>query len=349
MNILFLVSRSYYEQKMSRCRFHQLDAVGRHPGVSVQMWGNGFVNYDSDAPLSANIRRMFGITAFDLVHVYKPGEHKDVARCPLPKSIDYNEAWDQKAVLKEVLQNDLRLLIFHHENDWQNWSGEPRLATGRTLLHIPHAAERSIFAPAALPWAERTVPIVLTGRLNPHFYPLRSRCAALIQAGRLPGEVRSHPGYHATNAVGTAQQFVDYAKHLGRSRLALTLGITYRYALAKYPEAAMAGCLLIGDVPEELTPTLGRYMVRLEPDMSDDQIVDTVAWWLQNDSAAQERAAESYKLSLKAFTMEHYAERFVQVARDFLHQQTHSKHSSSSPGVSRMIQKVKGWLPLGTR
>jgi hypothetical protein len=171
-----------------------------------------------------------------------------------------------------------------------------------------------------------------------------------MQAGRLPGEVRSHPGYRTTSVAETSEQFVDYARHLGRSRIALTLGITYRYALAKYPEAAMAGCLLIGDVPEELAPTLGRYMVRLEPDMPDEQIVDTVAWWLENDQAAQEMAAQSYALARSAFTMEHYAERFVQVARAFLDQQRHARGlARPAPGVRGAIQKVRGWLPSRAR
>ena len=71
-------------------------------------------------------------------------------------------------------------------------------------------------------------------------------------------------------------QFVDYAQHLGRSRIALVLGIKFDYALAKYPEAAMAGCLLIGDVPRQLHNTLGRYMVGIESDMPDEQIIQEV-------------------------------------------------------------------------
>ena len=130
MNILFLVSRYYYEQKMSRCRFHQMAAVGRCEGVHVAVWGRGFPGYRDEAPLQENIQRQFGTGVFDLIHVYKPDDHKAVAACPVPKSIDYNEAWNRKATIKEVVQNDIRFVVFHHENDFVALKTTPRLSRG---------------------------------------------------------------------------------------------------------------------------------------------------------------------------------------------------------------------------
>jgi hypothetical protein len=326
MHILFLVSRHYYEQKMSRCRFHQMAAVGRYEGMQVTVWGNGFPHYDEAAPLHENITRQFGATAVDLVHVYKPGEHKAVAACPLPKSIDYNEAWDRQATMKEIVQNDIRLIVFHHQNDLAAWHRRTRLSHGRLLIYIPHAAERAIFAPAARPWPQRTVPVLLTGSLGSKFYPLRTRCAELMRSGRLPGELRPHPGYRTQTAADTRDQFVDYAQHLGRSRIALVCGIKFDYALAKYPEAAMAGCLLIGDVPRELHHTLGRYMVQIDPDMPDGQIVKEIQWWVEHDDEARELAAAGQKLALSEFTMERYAEQFVRTARAFLDRERQYQH-----------------------
>lgn len=86
---MFLVSRYYYEQKISRCRFQQMAAVGRCEGGQLTVWGRGGPRYREAAPLYENITREFGARAFDLVHVYKPADHQAVAACPLPKSIDY--------------------------------------------------------------------------------------------------------------------------------------------------------------------------------------------------------------------------------------------------------------------
>ena len=186
MNVLFLVSYTYYEQKMSRDRFQQMAAVGRQAGASTMVWGKGFPDYDDDAPLYDNIKRVFGATAFDLVYVYKPADHKGVAACPIPKSISYNEAWNHKATIKEVLRHDVRLVIFHHANDLAILKRRWPFCNGRVLVHIPHCAERAIFEPTARPWQDRTVSVLLTGSLGYKFYPLRTRCAQFIQAGRLP-------------------------------------------------------------------------------------------------------------------------------------------------------------------
>jgi hypothetical protein len=285
-----------------------------------------------------------------LIHVYRPDDHRDVAGCPILKSIDYNEAWDRKAVMREILQHDIRLVIFHHANDLQAFLGNDRLTRDRHLVHIPHGAERTIFAPAAHSWEGRSIPTLLTGALRPDVYPLRARCADLIRCGQLPGEIRAHPGYRTTDGAATRDQFVDYAQHLGRSRIALVLGITYNYALAKYPEAAMAGCLLAGDVPDELVPTLGQHMVRLHPEMSDAQIVQTVTWWLEHETEARQRAAASQQLALTRFTMEHYADRFVQVAQEFLTTEAQRQHQLPGPRRLRArSQAVAAWLAHSLR
>ena len=345
MNVLFLVSYTYYEQKMSRDRFQQMAAVGRQAGASTMVWGKGFPDYDDDAPLYDNIKRVFGATAFDLVYVYKPADHKGVAACPIPKSISYNEAWNHKATIKEVLRHDVRLVIFHHANDLAILKRRWPFFNGRVLVHIPHCAERAIFEPTARPWQDRTVSVLLTGSLGYKFYPLRTRCAQFIQAGRLPGEIRLHPGYRIAGVERTRDQFVDYAQHLGRSRIALVLGIKFDYALAKYPEAAMAGCLLIGDVPRQLHNTLGRYMVGIESDMPDEQIIQEVHWWIAHDDEAQALAAASQRLALSMFTMERYAEDFVRAARDFLDQERQRRRVAlAMRRGGRLCWTMKTWL-----
>jgi hypothetical protein len=318
MNILFLVSRYYYERKMARSRFYQMEAVGRCDGVHLTYWGTGFSGYCHTDTLADNIKRVFGMSTFDLIHVYKPEDHKHVAGCLTPKSIDYDEARHRKAKIREVLRNGIGLAVFHYHNEMQALMKYSRLTRGCRLVHLPHCAERSIFEPVARPWEERSIPLLLTGALGQKHYPLRARYAALIRAGRLPGEIRPHPGYRLPGIDHIGDQYVDYANHLGRARLTLVSSSKFHYALAKYFEASMAGCLLIGDVPQELHDTLGRYMVRLTPDMSDDQIIDRVTWWMEHDAEAQAMAVESQQLALSHFTMERYAEQFVRVARDFL-------------------------------
>jgi hypothetical protein len=350
MNILFLVSHYYYQQKMARSRFYQMDAVGRCDGVQVTYWGTGFPGYDDAETLHENIQRVFGRSAFDLIHVYKPENHRDVAGCPIPKAIDYDETRKRRAKVREVLQNEVRLAIFHYYNEMQAMQRySSRLTRQCSLVHLPHCAERSIFEPAARAWEERSIPLLLTGVLGQKHYPLRARYAALIRAGRLGGEIRPHPGYRLAGLDQIQAQYVDYAHHLGRARIALVSSSKFHYALAKYFEAAMAGCLLVGDIPQELQDTLGRYMVRLTPGMSDDHIVDNVTWWMKHDDEARALACQGQQLALSSFSMEWYAKQFLQVARDFLDkEQQRQRVQQTRHRLANVPQLVQAWFRRGS-
>ena len=186
MNVLFLVSYTYYEQKMSRDRFQQMAAVG-HAQERRQWSGERVSDYDDDAPLYDNIKRVFGATAFDLVYVYKPADHKGVAACPIPKSISYNEAWNHKATIKEVLRHDVRLVIFHHANDLAILKRRWPFCNGRVLVHIPHCAEREFLSRPPVPWQDRDGVGIAHGLFRIQFYPLRTTLRS-VHSGRLPGE-----------------------------------------------------------------------------------------------------------------------------------------------------------------
>jgi hypothetical protein len=91
-------------------------------------------------------------------------------------------------------------------------------------------------------------------------------------------------------------------------------------------------------------------MVRLTPEMSDEQIVAQVIWWVEHGAAAQARAAESQHLALARFTMESYAEQFVTVARRFLDQARHCQSGWwQGSRLGRTPQKVKTWLTRAVR
>jgi hypothetical protein len=166
-----------------------------------------------------------------------------------------------------------------------------------------------------------------------------------MRAGRLPGEIRPHPGYRTAATEQARDQFVDYAQHLGRSRIALVLGTKFDYALAKYPESAMAGCLLIGDIPTEMHNTLGRYMVQIDPHMPDEQMVKEIRWWMEHDDEAQALAAASQRLALSEFTMERYAEQFVRRAREFLDQaRQHQRQVRAICRPGRLRWTLQTWL-----
>lgn len=309
--ILFLVSNRYYETKMSRCRFHQMEAVDQQPDVDVTFWGNGWGGYDEKASVRDNLRQY--CLSFDLVHVYKPEDHIDVAGCGVPVSIAFNECWPgTNRAMKEVLGCGAGLVICHHENDGSCFDRRRC-----SVVHLPHCAEESVFHRYA--GDPRQTDVLLTGVLNPDVYPLRSRMAKLVESGKIPGRVRPHPGYRLTSKLECESEAIAYANDLGSAKIALVCSSRYRYALAKYTEAAMAGCLVIGDRPDDSTFCHAMPSIEYLPEgCSDDEIIAVVNGYLRNDERRIERAKEIQREALLSLRMDDYARRFVSVAKEFV-------------------------------
>ena len=111
-----------------------------------QWSGEGFPDYDDDAPLYDNIKRVFGATGFDLVYVYKPADHKGVAACPIPKSISYNEAWNHRRPSKRCSGMTFGSSSSTMPTTWLSSRGVGHSVTDASSLHIPHCAERAILS-----------------------------------------------------------------------------------------------------------------------------------------------------------------------------------------------------------
>ena len=58
--------------------------------------------------------------------------------------------------------------------------------------------------------------------------------------------------------------------------------------------------------------------------MSDDQIIETLSYWLDHDAEREERVRRGLELSSE-YTQEKYAERFVREASVFLEDMRHGR------------------------
>jgi hypothetical protein len=140
----------------------------------------------------------------------------------------------------------------------------------------------------------------------------------LIRSGRLPGEVRQHPSYDLPAEADALAQVGAYAAQLGQAKIVLVDSSRYRYPLSKYTEAAMAGALVVGDMPACAPPGFADFLVEIDRRASDREIVATVSEWLENNSARSRRAECGRQLALARYTQEHYAAVWVQAARELL-------------------------------
>ncbi len=319
LNLLVCFPHELWTRKMSPVRRHAVWALERRPDVNVTISGQGWPDWSAQASASDNRRAV--MPDAHAVLWYKPLGARDVPALVQPKSIGvlavetYNECWwpDNQAA-REVIENGTNLVVCHHANDM------PRMALARksgcTVVHIPHCAEPTMFQAAARPWAERDIDVLLTGVTGETYYPLRARWQRLVDAGKLPGKVHCHrhPGYRQRGVRECEAAVREYAALLGRAKVHLVCASKFRYPLAKYVEGAMAGCLTVGDMPEQAPPGYEKIVWSVNPSDSDAELVRAVAQATAGNSlGAFGLAAQA--VALERYNMDAYAAAFLAAVR----------------------------------
>ena len=304
MRILYLCRRYYWDHKMSRgARFHAPKAVSRQPGIDMRFSGEGWPNWDAGQSCTENFAR-WGWRP-DWIWAYKPEDHIGVAQSLPRKVVTYNEAWwpDNRA-LAEVRAMRADLVICHHENDLHQFPGFD-------AVHIPHGAEADVFYTPSD--CIRPTDCLVSGVISDEIYPVRGRLKQLVEQGKLSGTIRKHPGYRLQGEDKCEHQAREYARELGTAKIALCCTSRYKYALAKLFEAAMAGCAVASDMPDDSVfgDSLGRHIIQIDDQWTDSQIVECLQSYLDDPDGLQQRAVAGQAVALQHYTMDRYAEKFI--------------------------------------
>ena len=149
----------------------------------------------------------------------------------------------------------------------------------------------------------------MTGTVGGEHYPFRERLANLIKTKKIPGHIRPTP----VCWVGDPQkEVVSYAEHLKNARIVLCCTSKWKYALGKQIEAAMAGCVVATDMPDDslYCSTVGKYALRLDPEWSDMKLSNVILRCLEDRERMDLMSAGARDKS-KAFTNKAYADKFV--------------------------------------
>ena len=86
----------------------------------------------------------------------------------------------------------------------------------------------------------------------------------------------------------------------------------YGYALQKYAQAALGGCLIIGDIPHERSQQWRDFVVEVNINDSDDTIINTINWWLEHDVARLRRVRRGQDWVLNHATWETWANEVIE-------------------------------------
>lgn len=311
LNILYLVNKKTFIMKMSRVRFHGMKALGKMEKCNIHYSGIGWDDFDNNLLVQENIDKM-GIK-FDMVIVYKPLEMKNFKDVTLPKCIRYNEMYNKKWTLGEIRDSGCELVICHHLNDCEEY--QKMNIKGVKFVYVGHCAEKTIFKDYGL---QKKYDLMLGGCLNPvRHYPLRNRLNRLMNemSDKYKVYKHKHPGYNLKDAH-TDRYLIEFAKAINQSRIVLTDSGKPRSRFGKYIEVPACGTVLVADLPKDNADDYG-YLIHIDMSMSDEDIKDKIAHYLENDDDYNNKVNKGLKFA-KEYTQEKYAERLLKEIYEFI-------------------------------
>ena len=201
----------------------------------------------------------------------------------------------------------------------------------RVLIHAPQAASPSLYfklssTPTPNMENDREIDVLLTGYTkgfmsdvstgaSTPIYPLRlkiERLAASLNSKKnsysFPYQItlRQHPGYgncstlsecYGSNRtkIRSEEQLWEYSKQLQNTKIAIVTKSMRDYSLRKYVECAMAGALIVGDVPSG-EPLFKKFVVEIHNSNTDKEILNVLKYWLSEDTKRIRRAARGQKI-----------------------------------------------------
>lgn len=337
MKILVLYPKLLWEKRQSASRRHDIEALGNRCDVILKMSGQGWPDWDNSLTALENVIKI--MPDCDTVYTYKL---KGNAGLEIPPVIDakglssgffvtqrFQECWEPnkawgptKKISDFILSEGVDLAILSHANDRKRLRKAEK--NGVQVAVIPIAAKSAIFAEAAKPWNERDIDILLTGNIGSRHYPLRVRYEKLITLGKLPGKCHIHkrPGSWAADINDADAKVKEFASVLGRAKISLCCSSKYKYPLAKYVESAMAGCCVVGDMPEDPPDEYRQFVRPIKTWWSDRRMAKQISKYLE-EADSQAYAERGQEIVLDSLTWEKWAEKFIQAV-------TEAKRSKSS-------------------
>ena len=273
--IVYCCKMEYFIKKMSRVRFWAIIELARHPNVAMFFIGKGWTNFVS----TKSIERQINIFQPNFLIWYKPMKYY-FRKIPIPICIRYNEMWDEEWTRKEIDDSGSNLIICHHKNDWEKYVELYKKSCKHRIVYLPHHANPEIFYNQYL---EKDIDILVAGVIKEKNYPLKYRLCQLVKKYLQTYNIHilQHPGYNIDDAYSDKIQ-KEFSYYINRSKLVIACTSSYNYRLGKYVEIPMSGGVIVGDIPYEDQDDFRKFVIEVNMEMTDEEIVDKIRGALEN-------------------------------------------------------------------
>ena len=318
MKIAYLCDKEHYLKKMSRVRFHSMEAIERLCGKDNFLWtGPNWENWDDNKTVDENLAQNEFIP--NLIIGYKPLEIKGFADSTYTKCIRYNEMYDNDWTAKEINQSASDIVICHHKNDWEDWK-DIKLNKPVKFINIPHCAERTIFKDYEIP---KTHDVLLVGAINVttklgQHYPLRQKMLDVL--GDMSDDykvgVYKHPGYVLGDAYEN-RYAIDFAKAISSAKICVTCSGAPKSRFGKYVEIPACRTAIAADIPNEEQETFKKFVIEINVDDSNNTIVNKLKKYLDNEEELKKITDRGWLLMNK-YNQDWYASVFMNKITEIL-------------------------------
>ena len=305
-NILCVIDANYLLKKMSRVRFWAIEDLGKRNNVLLTITGPGFNNFDNSKSLQENILNLN--TKFDIIMWYKPlnenyNYDKNI-KMPFKTLIRYNEMWDIEWTKKEINESKSSVIICHHYNDYLKYIKDYSTDISKEFYYLGHHSHPEVFKPLN---KEKNIDILISGVTKQKHYPLKYRLFHLIMKHKNSTlkkyniHVHNHPGYNNELSFQNINQ-INYNDIINQSKLCIACTSKYIYRLGKYIEIPMAGSVIVGDIPYEDQDNFRKFVVEVNLQMTEKEILDTIIDHLENPEKIKEKRDYGFKWSSQHIT-----------------------------------------------
>jgi len=127
-------------------------------------------------------------------------------------------------------------------------------------------------------------------------------------------KVLQHPGGNLGDAASDRNSFF-YAQELNKAKICVTCSGKPRSRFGKYIEIPMSGAALSADMPGEEQEKFKQFMIQIDMNMSDEEIINKLTYYLENEKERQKLVDKGYEYAIE-YTQEKYAQKFLEVVNE---------------------------------
>ena len=311
MKVLFLCDKHSYVTKMSRVRFHSVEAIDK--ACDLTWSGENWNNYNNDLTVQENIDILYADKEKpDVVMAYKPLELNGFSEIKQTKCIRYNEMYDVEWTKQEINESGADIVLCHHLNDMKQYQ-EIYKDSNIKFINVPHSAEKTVFKDYGM---KKQIDLLLVGSiyyesLLGNHYPLRARMAAVLtkMTDKYKCGIYPHPGGTHYDAY-TNKYAIEFAKAINSAKICITCRGAPKSRFGKYIEIPMCATAIAADMPGEHQEEFSKFLIEIDMSMSDSEIIDKLSFYLENDKERDKKVLEGIRYAYQ-HTQEEYAKRFI--------------------------------------